>query len=177
MGTKVIRAPSRMVLAALATGLLVLLPVAHALAHGDEGEESRVLVIDALAYLANEPAGYEDHVADKVGDALEAPDTEGVDLTKLEAAQQALDAGDMAAVRRLLQDSVQPLTGPVTGEETGTTTMLDPLSGHTNWGGSGAVLASLSAVAVLTGLLLGYRWRRRESLRDLRAQITGGSAR
>jgi hypothetical protein len=177
MPTRRRRTSRRLVLTALVAGLAVLLPAGSAVAHEGDSDQSRVLVLDALAYLANKPDGYEDNVADKVNDALEAPDTEGVDLTKVDAAKQALDAGDLATVRTQLQDSIEPLTGPVTGEETGTTTMLDPMAGHTDWGVAGVVLAVLSAAALLAGLLLGYRWRRRESLRDLRARITEGSAR
>src|SRR5262245_50600445 len=68
-----------------AVGALTLLVPSAAAAHGDESNSAQVLVVDALAYLANQPDGYMDHVADKINDALEAPDTDGVDLAKVTA--------------------------------------------------------------------------------------------
>lgn len=192
----------------LLAGLLTSLPALPALAHGEEeGDPSRALVLQALAYLANQPDGYAEAVADKVADALEAPDKEGVDLAKVEAAKAALNgygetSGDsglvsdeigethtedviasegemepldtavLLEIRTLLQESVEPLTGPVTGSETGTTTMLDPMSGKTNWDGTSVVFAVLSVAAVLGGLLLARRWRSESSLRAIRAQLT-----
>jgi hypothetical protein len=172
------RTPLRPAVTALLTGLILLLPAAPALAHGGgDSNQSRVLVLDALSYLANQPAGYEDSVTDKVGDALDAPDTQGVDLDKVAAAQQALKAGDMDQVRTLLQASLLPLTAPVTGEDTGTTTMLDPLPGHTTGTASTAALAGLSVAALLLGLGLARRWRPVESLAQLRRRVIGGEPR
>ena len=163
---------------ALLIGLLVLLPAAPALAHGEgDSEQSRVLVLDALTYLANKPAGYMDEVTDKVGDALEAPDSTGVNLAKVQAAQQALKHNDMMQTRTLLQASLAPMAGPVTGEDPGTTAMLDPLTVHTTWAGSEAVLAALSLGAVLIGLILARRWRPDSSLRTLRTQSHEGETR
>lgn len=157
---------------AVLTGLLLLLSAAPALAHGGgDSDQSRVLVLDALTYLANKPANYMDEVTDKVGDALEAPDTAGVNLTKVQAAERALKSNDMMRARSLLQASLNPMTGPVTGEDPGTTTMPDPLSVHTGWNHSGALIGALSAAAaVLGGLVLARRWRPSMPLRALRAQ-------
>ena len=162
----------------LLAALVVLLPAAPALAHGEgDSEQSRVLVLDALTYLANKPAGYMDEVTDKVGDALEAPDTAGVNLAKVEAAQQALEHNDMMQTRALLQASLAPMAGPVTGEDPGTTTMLDPLTVHSTWAGSEPALAALSLAAVLIGLVLARRWRPDISLRALRTHSHEGGTR
>lgn len=169
MGTKRTDACLRRACTAVLTGLLLLLPAAPARAHGEgDSDQSRVLVLDALTYLANKPTGYMDEVTDKVGDALEAPDTAGVNLTKVKAAQRALKRNDMMQVRSLLQASLAPMTGPVTGEDPGTTTMPDPLTVHTSWAGSATVLAGVSAAAVLAGLVLAWRWRPSLSVRQLR---------
>lgn len=171
MRTKRTSAPLRRACTAVLTGLLLLIPAAPALAHGGgDSDQSRVLVLDALTYLANKPTGYMDQVTDKVGDALEAPDTAGVNLTKVRAAQQALKSNDMMRTRTLLQASLAPLTAPVTGEDPGTTTMPDPLTVHTSWAGSGTVFAAGSAAALLIGLILARRWRPTMPLRALRAQ-------
>ena len=178
MPTKRSTARRRQACTALLTGLLVLLPGAPALAHGGgDSEQSRVLVLDALTYMANRPAGYMDAVTDKVGDALEAPDTTGVNLAKVESARQALERNDMMQTRALLQASLAPMAGPVTGEDPGTTTMLDPLTVHTTWAGSEAVLAALSLGAALTGLVLARRWRPDVSLRALRTRSHEGGTR
>jgi hypothetical protein len=154
------------VIAALAT----VVPALPAAAHEGDSDQARVLVLDALAYLANQPDGYVDDVTDKVGDALEAPDTEGVDLAKVRAAQASLESGDLTQVRADLQDSVEPLTERVTGEEPGTTTMLDPLPGRDGWTGGDTVLVVLSVLVLLAGVVLAIRWRPEESLHDLRVR-------
>lgn len=163
---------------ALVTGLIVLLPAGPALAHGDgDSEQSRVLVLDALSYLANRPANYMDMTTDKVADALAAPDKSGVDLAKVKAAQDALMNNDMMQTRTLLQQSLSPLTGPVAGEDPGTTTVLDPLAVHPTWTGYEVTLAALSGASLLIGILLARHWRPTKRLRALRTQIQEGSIR
>lgn len=165
----------RCVASGLAAAALVLLLAAPALAHGEgDSTESRVLVIDALSYLANRPEGFEDMVSDKIGDALDAENQEGVTLADVASAQRAFEAGDLARTRTLLQHSVQPLTGPVTGEETGTTVMLDPVDPSVDLTGLDGLLAALSAAAVAGGVVLAVRSRPRESIRDLNQTLTGG---
>jgi hypothetical protein len=159
----------------LAAAALVLLPAAPALAHGEgDSAESRVLVIEALSYLANRPEGFEDMVSDKIGDALDAEDQEGVTISDVASAQEAFEAGDLTGARDLLQRSVQPLAGPVTGEETGTTVMLDPVDPSVDLTGLDGLLAALSGAAVAGGVVLAVRSRPRESIRDLNQTLTGG---
>ena len=178
MRTQAIRTWAWRLGTALVTGLLVLLPAGPALAHGDgDSEQSRVLVLDALTYLANKPAGYMDVATDKVADALAAPDKEGVDLSQVKAAQGAIENNDMMQARALLQASLTPMTGPVTGEDPGTTKMLDPLTGHTAWNAYQVTLAALSGASLLIGILLARHWRPTRRLRALRAQFQEGSHR
>lgn len=141
--------------------------------HGGDSAEARVLVLNALAYLADRPAGFEEVVEDKIGDALEAPDTEGVDLEKVEAAHEEFEHGDLDATRTLLQDSLEPMMGPVVGNDPGTTIMLDPEKGQTDWGGGGAVIAGLSILLVVIGVVLAVATRPRDSIRALKSRLGG----
>lgn len=152
--------------------LAVLVPAAPAFAHGGgDSDQSRVLVVDALSYLANKPSDYMDMAIDKIGDALDAPDKSGVDLAKVAAAQKAMDAEDMMQTRALLESSLKPQAAPVVGMDPGTTRMPDPMSGHTNWAGVGAVYAGLSGLVLLIGLVLAMRWRPGESIEQLRTRL------
>lgn len=157
--------------AALMAGAL-LLSASPAAAHGDGEADvpARTLVLTALTYLANQPPGFMDVAYDKVGDALESEEADGVDLAEVEAAQTAMERDDMMAARELLQASLAPLTGPVTGDGSGTTMLLDPMAGRTKWAWSGAVLAVVSAAAIITGAGLARRWRPTMTLRALRLQ-------
>ena len=164
--------------AALVAGLIVLLPAGPALAHGEgDSDQSRVLVLDALTYLVNKPANYMDMATDKVADALAATDTSGVDLTKVKAAEDALKNNDMMQTRSLLQASLSAEAGPVTGEDPGTTTVLDPLTVHPAWTGYEVTLAALSGASLLIGILLARHWRPAKRLRALRTEIQEGSIR
>ena len=154
--------------------LVVLLPAAPAFAHGgDESDQSRVLVLQALSYLANQPEGFADMAAEKVMDALDATDQNGVDLPMIQQAQKQLESGDISGARKLLQDSVAPLTVRATGEETGTTLVSDPLPGATAWSPGAWLLAFAAIVLILVGVALAYRWRPQQSLSSLRAQMSG----
>lgn len=169
------RKRARRVAVGAAAAALTLLPAAPALAHGGgDAKESRVLVLDALSFLANRPAGYEDMVMDKVGDALDAPDKDGVDLAAVTKAQAALKAGDLSATRTLLQSAVLPMDEPVTGEEPGTTAMLDPWDPSVSLGGLDGVLAALSAAALAGGVVLAVRSRPHDSIRVLNTRLSGG---
>lgn len=159
-------------LTALASGLVLLLSAAPASAHGD-GEEAipaRALVLTALTYLANQPPDFMEGAADKMSDALESEDTQGVDLDRVAAAQTALERNDMMAARQLLQSSIEPLTSLATGDDAGTTVVLDPMAGHTDWKWSGVLLGALSVAAILVGTTLAWRLRPAMNLRALRAR-------
>jgi hypothetical protein len=176
----------RQSIVAFVIGCFTLLATAPAFAHGGgDSNQSRILVLDALSYLANQPPHYADAAMDKVKDALMAKDQSGVSMGPLTLAKQAMDAGQMMQARALLQQSIQHMMGQgmgqemvqVMGDEPGTTMMLDPLKGSTIGGGSRGLLVGASALAVLAGLVLASLWRPQESLRKLRSQMTSESAR
>jgi hypothetical protein len=159
----------RQSLVAFVIGCFAVLSAAPAFAHGGgDSNQSRILVLDALSYLANQTPHYADEAM--------AKDQSGVDMGPLTMAKQAMDAGQMMQARDLLQRSLQPMMGQVMGDESGTTMMLDPLKVSTNGGGSRGLLVGASALAVLAGLLLASLWRPPESLLKLRARMTAGSA-
>ena len=79
---------------------------AVASAHGGEGGVSASeLVLTALAVLEVHPAPAA-AVEDKIADAQEAENKSGVDLALVEQAGEALDRGDVARAKTLLERSV-----------------------------------------------------------------------
>lgn len=174
------RGPHRFVSGAVVAAALVL-PLAAsgtAWAHGEESDESAVLVEQAVALIAND--AYEDQVAERVDDALMAPRKEGVDLAKVRTAQDLIEQpGYSQAVQRqvkvLLRDSLggklpsAPKAGrPATGDETGTRVVLAelrPARGISD--GGDAVLVGLAAAAIGGGLYLSRRLRPPHTLRQL----------
>ncbi|MFF4550737.1 hypothetical protein [Streptomyces sp. NPDC001435] len=174
------RRPGLIVSGAVAAAAL-LIPIATsgtAWAHGEESDESAVLVEQAVALIAND--AYEDQVAERVDDALMAPHKEGVDLTKVRKAQDLIEQPGYGAavsgqVKGLLLDSLggklpsAPKSGrPATGDETGTSVVLDefrPARGISD--GGDAVLLGLGAAAIGGGLWLSRRLRPPHTLREL----------
>ena len=160
--------------------VLVLITVLPGQARADEGEskEAPVLVEQAIALIAND-AG-EERVAERIQDALEAPDKEGVDLVLVRRALDAVEAPgeDKAGLRRarvLLWDSLggklpsAPQGGRLaTGIETGTSRVLDefrPARGIS--GTEDAVLFALAVCAVAVGIWLSVRLRPPHRIREL----------
>ncbi|MGW0885468.1 hypothetical protein [Streptomyces sp. NPDC002671] len=152
----------------LAAGLLTL-SGSVAFAHGGEGSDRAFdLVRQGIAYLVTKPHDTMD-IEDKINDAVNAKDTSHVDLAYVRQAQQAFKSGDLPATRVLLERSIgarvattpaapvpigSPL--PITGTETGTLVVADPLPGRGalhagDWGllaGSVAVGAGGVAFAI-----------------------------
>lgn len=145
-------------------------------AAADEPGESTIahhLVREAIALIVNTP-GNMDAVREKVGDALEVEDQEGVDIALVRQADEALAAGDMHEARALLERSIgaRPHVGasdvaPIgevsehpmaRGGEPGDAPILDPLDTSGIEGGDAAAIAT-GAVLALVGILLGWRWR------------------
>ncbi|MFF7643958.1 hypothetical protein [Streptomyces canus] len=171
-------------LAGAATALLLTV-AAPGLARADEEEstQSAVLVEQAIALIAND-AG-DARVAERIDDALAAPQKQGVDLA---LARQALGLierpGDSVAATRqartLLLDSLggklpsAPRAGrPATGTETGTSTVLDefkPARGISD--GGDAVLLAVAVAAIGGGLWLARRLRPPHTLRELEHRTT-----
>jgi hypothetical protein len=161
-----------LLLAALTTAVLVgAVPAA-----ADEPGESTVahhLVREAIALMVNTPGDME-AIREKVGDALEVEDQEGVDIALVRQADEALAAGDMHEARALLERSIgaRPHQGtsdvaPIgevsdhqmaRGGEPGDAPIVDPLD-TSNIQGSDAAAIAAGAILALGGILLGWRWR------------------
>ena len=84
-----------------------------------EGEESVPALTQvqvAVAILRTQPEQV-DLAADRINDATEAEDKDGVDIDRVEQAKSALEAGDMAKTELLLEQALgacpgQPVTNP-----------------------------------------------------------------
>ncbi len=77
-----------------------------ALAHeGDESVESSELVLQAIGLLVNRP-GDAAAAEERINDALEAEDTEGVDLGDVRDAKAAVVSGDNRRARMLLARAI-----------------------------------------------------------------------
>jgi hypothetical protein len=164
---------ARALMLVLIATLCGLIAPSAARAHGEgDSDESLVLVRQAIAYIVNKP-GDDADVEDKINDALEAPMKDGVDLSLVSRAKQALMDGDMRKVRNLLQAAIgaRPYTGtndPVqighvppalTGEDTGTLAALDALPGRHGLDGGDWALLIISLVVGAAGLALAIRLR------------------
>ncbi|MCZ4508738.1 hypothetical protein O3Q52_11085 [Streptomyces sp. ActVer] len=163
--------------------VLVLIPVFPGQARADEEEsrEAPVLVEQAIALIAND-AG-EERVGERIEDALEAPDKEGVDLGLVRQALEVVegpgpDETAFPRARVLLLDALggklpsSPQSGRfATGTETGTSAVLDefrPARGIADAGD--AVLLGLALAAVISGLWLSHRLRPPHRIRELERQ-------
>ena len=160
-------------LAALIVGVwLSTIAAPPALAHGSgDSDQASVLVLQAIAFIVNKPGDMDD-ISDKVDDALKAPKKEGVDLTQVQAAKEALDKDDMDQARSLLEHSLTagaPMQG-ATGEETGTTVVHDALNTRGLAGGDWILLV-LSVLVLALGGWLSVRYRPAESVGALRRQL------
>jgi hypothetical protein len=160
----------------VAVAALALAPVtltATAQAHGDdETQEAYVLVQQALAHLAHDagPEGI-DLAMEKVNDALETEDQEGVDVAGVEQGMHALEAGDVDQARTLLQNSIadavagRPLA---TGYETGTSLVPPKLPGRGPLTGSDWLVLGISVGVAALGVWLSVRFRPSQSVSALR---------
>ena len=170
---------------AVAAALLIAVGVPGvAWADEEESNESAVLTEQAIALIAN--GADEDQVAERIEDALMAPDKEGVTLSTVREAQELVEqpgygTAVVRQVRGLLLDSLggklpsAPEAGrPATGEETGTSVVLDefrPERGISD--GGDAVLLGLGAAAIGGGLWLSHRLRPPHTLRELEHRDRG----
>ena len=137
-----------------------------------ESDESAQLVRQAIALIVNTPGDMEG-IEDKIVDAQEAPNQEGVDLALVAAAEEAFEREDMHEVRVLLERSIgaQPHAGeqdplPIgetrgtpgmemaTGAETGIDVVTDELEPDRELSSTDAVaLVALAALAAAGGWL------------------------
>ncbi len=143
---------------------------------GQSADEGYVMVQQALSFLVNEPG--EDGTAEalmRVDNALAAEDQDGVDVSMVNEARDALVAGDTVAARTLLQDSITEAINelsPAVGEQTGTTIVLAPFPPRGPLSLVEWMLLALSAIALAIGIALSVRFRPGESLKELRRDIS-----
>ncbi|UKA68453.1 hypothetical protein LFT44_08750 [Arthrobacter sp. FW306-05-C] len=136
----------------------------------DASSEGYLLVQQALGHLVHDPAEV-GPVLEKIDAALAAPDQEGLSVSELQQAKDALQAGSTAQGRALLQESITVALStlkPATGDQTGTTVVLDPLPPRGPLTGSDWGFLTVSMLAVLTGLVLAFVFRPQENVRELR---------
>lgn len=176
--------------ALLAAGFLVA-GAGTAWAHGDEPNQSNMLVLESISLIANRAPS--DMVAEKIQDALVAPDKAGTDLAKVRQAQALVRPGASAAqiaqADALLTSAIDikvasgygdiPRPGQVSadrppyavGAETGTTVVLSELQPQRGISHRGdVVLVALGVVLIGVGLVLERRWRPHDTIRQLRHQ-------
>lgn len=180
--------------ALILTVFVALSTPAAAFAHGDEGMvPARDSVLQAIAYLVNTPDDM-DMITDKIKDAQESTDQTGVDMSQVDGAMSALDAGKMTDARVRLEQAIGAkvdLTGtrvePVlqvppgltsvtlaTGDQPGTTFVTDELAGRSgSLTVADGVLLGLAVLAVATGVALSLWFRPQHSIHALRRQAAG----
>jgi len=142
-------------------------------AHGQgESDESRQLVLQAIAYIVDDSGNHE-AILDKIKDAQRAKHKEGVALDLVAQAQDLFEATDVHQARSLLERSIgaRPHRGtgepapirevgpPPKGAEAGRAVPSDTLPGRDGLDGADwAVLAGFLAIGAV-GVLLAVRMR------------------
>src|SRR6266566_3152827 len=149
-------------------GIAAFAPPASA-HEGEEKVPARTQVAIADAILRTQPEQME-LAADRINDALEAEDHEGVDLDRVKQAKEALEAGDMQKTELLLEQALgacpgEPVTSP-TKVRAPLPAKPCPTPAHELalgrvpvHGTSKPVLLSIGAVLALGGLALSWRIR------------------
>jgi hypothetical protein len=174
---RAVRGWGRRLLAPVAVGLLVVGSAGSALAHGDEEEvPAKTLVEQAIALLRGQPEEVR-AIEDRIRDALEAEDTEGVDVALVERAAAAFDEGDLHLAQDLLEEAIgaaphgvvatpnpepgMPAPSPEPGAEASPVLHERAIEGglRAPAGVAGPILLGLAGVAVLLGLLFVRRAR------------------
>lgn len=158
-----------------------LASAASASAHGEgETTEAYLLVQQALGHLAHDASSDGVMAAlEKVDDALSTTDQDGVDVAELERGKAALEAGQVAQGRALLQDSIaKAITElkPATGEETGTTIVLDPLPGRSIFTAEDIGFLAVSVLFLLLGVGLAWRFKPQDNVQELRRRLRPAEA-
>lgn len=128
------------------------------------------MVQQALGHLVHDP-GNVAPALEKIDAALAAPDQDGVSVAVLEEAKDTLQAGNSARGRTLLQESITVALStlkPATGDQTGTTVVLDALPARGGLTGADWAFLTVSMLLILTGLVLAYVFRPPENVRELR---------
>ncbi len=149
-------------------------------AAGDEPGETDLgylLVQQALGHLAHDSSVEGIEVAmEKVGDALETDNQQGVDVPTLERGMAALEAGDVNGSRGLLQESITEALHnpqPATGMQSGTTVVRPELPGRFGLAAQDWGFLAAAAIGTLVGAWLTFRFRPPDSIRALRTRLAG----
>src|SRR6266496_3045352 len=161
----------RLLLSSVVLAWLGVLALAvPALAHeGEEDVPARTQVQVADAILRTQPEQM-DLAADRVNDALEAEDHEGVDLDRVKQAKDAFEAGDTAKTELLLEQALGACPGQPVVNPTGVRAKLPqtpcPTPAHELalgrvpvHGTTKPVLLTIGAVLALGGLVTAWRIR------------------
>lgn len=162
---------------ALIVGMIVtaflFMMSAPASAHaGEEGVPAMTSVEEAIAIIATQPEQM-DAIGDKIGDAQESDDTDGVDVALVEQAGAAFESEDLDTTLLLLEQSigVQPgemMTDVTSGEASpappppSAEPRDSPLlasSGHRVSGVQASGLLILTVLSMSVGVLLVRRFR------------------
>lgn len=163
--------------------IVTALAASPAAAHeGEESEEAGVLVRQAIALIVNTPDDTK-AIEDKIVDATESDDQEGVDIALVRRANDALDAGDLHRVRALLEVAIgarphlssalpldvreapaAPGSGTAglnlaTGDDPGGGLADDPLVARRHFDGRMTTMFVLSLLLVAVGVGLAVRYR------------------
>jgi hypothetical protein len=171
------RASRRGGAAALVLWLLAAVALPARADEPGESDQASVLVRQAIALIVNTPNDMEG-IEDKIKDAQEVKNQEGVKIELVEQAGEALEQNDMHRVRSLLEQSIgaRPHLGgadvpPIretsslasgalaTGEQTGTNVAIDPLEPKRGLDGGAWVMLAVSLGLILLGAWLALRWR------------------
>ncbi len=154
---------------------------ASADAHDDETEEGYLLVQQALGHLAHDsgPEGVE-LALEKVGDAQESEDQDGVDVALLEQGGLALEAAEVEQGRALLQESITEAVADLplaTGYETGTGVVAPELPGRDALQAGDWVVLVLSVLVGGVGAWLSVRYRPGDTVAELRRRLGASDGR
>ncbi len=171
------RASRRVAAGALVLPLLVALALPALADEPGESDEASVLVRQGIALIVNTPDDMEG-IEDKIKDAQEVQNKEGVKIELVEQAGEAFEQGDMHRARSLLEQSIgaRPHLGgrdvpPIreasslgsgtlaTGEQTGTNVAIDPLEPDRGLDGGAWAMLAASLGLILLGAWLALRWR------------------
>lgn len=145
---------------------IALVPASAAMAHeGEEEVPAITLVQQAIAIIRSQPE-LMDEIEDKIGDAIESEDTDGVDIARVKEAQAAFEEGDMTQTELLLERAVgtcpgQPVVNPQGIRSPEPITSPCPAPAHLTaldrvpvGGTDRVVLLALAALAIVLGLFL-----------------------
>ena len=181
--------PIRYLGSATVVAVFLLVGTPAAFANEEETDEASLLVMQTISLIAN---GRDAAVVEeRLVDALEAPDQEGVDMARVEEAaalleQEPVDEARLQQIRDVLSEAIEiraatgygPIPGPgemgeessiVTGAESGTQVVLDelrPARGVDS--GDDVVMVVVGLAMAALGLALARRWRPHHSVHQLR---------